>query len=379
MTISHAVCDTVVLIIEKDKFEIKDLDSFTPSASLVFRSRNCGTVSSYQNPSKKDLGEHNFKPCLTLTKSPRVGGMSTILKISMSLPKLIKGNNFEEVTDADFSEIIDKLQQKLQDMSVIVSKDTLINARVCKVDYAKNIILPRGVDCSLIISEIEHSEFSRSLDVGRSDYRDQGHCARIHCNGWELAIYDKIRDVCQAQKSDKRAFEKDSAYQGINLDAFNGMSVLRIETRLNSSDQIRKILSKVGEQVETLSFSALFSSRISSKINGYFWEQVKKNRKILALSQDNPELLFRRLASDFKPLQALQLMGLWCGLKCVGSRELKYILRKSVTIPKLVKKLKAMAAYSDWKEEIFEVIHDAIRENKALIIEENLHDRKYIV
>ena len=128
-----------------------------------------------------------------------------------------------------------------------------------------------------------------------------------------------------------------------------------------------------------MSFSALFSSRISSKINGYFWEQVKKNRKILALSQDNPELLFRRLASDFKPLQALQLMGLWCGLKCVGSRELKYILRKSVTIPKLVKKLKAMAAYSDWKEEIFEVIHDAIRENKALIIEENLHDRKYIV
>lgn len=32
-----------------------------------------------------------------------------------------------------------------------------------------------------------------------------------------------------------------------------------------------------------------------------------------------------------------------------------------------------MEAYSDWKEEIFEVIHDAIRENKALTIKGNLN------
>ena len=55
-----------------------------------------------------------------------------------------------------------------------------------------------------------------SLDVNQTDYRNEGHSYKWHCNSYEIVFYDKIKDLEKAKHSDKRAIEKDNAIQ-LNL------------------------------------------------------------------------------------------------------------------------------------------------------------------
>lgn len=55
-----------------------------------------------------------------------------------------------------------------------------------------------------------------SLDVNQTDYRNEGHSYKWHCNSYEIVFYDKIKDLEKARLSDKRVVEKDNAIQ-LNL------------------------------------------------------------------------------------------------------------------------------------------------------------------
>ena len=52
-----------------------------------------------------------------------------------------------------------------------------------------------------------------SLDVNQTDYRNEGHSYKWHCNSYEVVFYDKIKDLEKAKQSEKRAIEKDNAIQ----------------------------------------------------------------------------------------------------------------------------------------------------------------------
>lgn len=95
-----------------------------------------------QNPTSAELKQGIYKPRLTLTHRFNCSGRSErTLAIEFSIPKLLFGNNFDELTDKDFPAVIQKLQLILKDMGVHVFEDCLINAPVSLVHYSKNIPL----------------------------------------------------------------------------------------------------------------------------------------------------------------------------------------------------------------------------------------------
>ena len=69
-----------------------------------------------QNPTKEDERYGIYKPRLTLIR--RWDGTKGIitLKIEFSIPKLLFGNNFDELSDNDFSDTIKRLRERLLDM-----------------------------------------------------------------------------------------------------------------------------------------------------------------------------------------------------------------------------------------------------------------------
>jgi len=70
-----------------------------------------------QNPTPNELKQGIYKPRLTITKRiNRERNFEIPLKIEFSIPKLLYGNNFDEVTDADFPAVIQKLKTVLKDM-----------------------------------------------------------------------------------------------------------------------------------------------------------------------------------------------------------------------------------------------------------------------
>jgi hypothetical protein len=211
--------DTVVLTLPQESFTIINPDAFTPSAhwttaanAYVLR----GTTSK-QNPTKKELSLGIYKPRLTLFLTPcftplhtgtpasfdklRMSGSKplstskTLLKIELSLPKLFFGNNFEELTQKQFPDLVQKLCTALHTMGIATDVKTLASAPISGIHFSKNIPLTDGSIAYHYISKIKEANITLSLDINQTDYRNTGHSYKWHSNAYELVFYDKIRDL----------------------------------------------------------------------------------------------------------------------------------------------------------------------------------------
>jgi hypothetical protein len=213
--------DTIVLTIPKSKYIILDHNKFSPSTKGLFEPPyySLGSRSNFsckQNPTKKDYLSGIYKPRLTITKRVRRGGYVYPLRIEFSIPKLIFSNNFDEIQKDDFLKIIDTLKQRLKEMGMLIKKDDLVNAKVSAIHYCKNIALTDYTSCSMVINQLAKINLTKRLDLDKTSFRNEGQVIHYHSNSFEIAIYDKIKDLEQANVSEKRSIENDNQIQ-LNL------------------------------------------------------------------------------------------------------------------------------------------------------------------
>lgn len=329
--------DTVVLTLSSAEFTIVKPDNFKPSARWIFAEnlKKSRGIQSKQNPTKKELLANIYKPRLTLFN--RITAPNTceiMLKIELSLPKLFFGNNFDELRYKDFLPVLNKLALVLEQMGVIVTAQALAQAPVSSVHYSKNIALTDGSTPYHYINKLKEANIKLSLDVNQTDYRNDGHSYKWHCNSYEVVFYDKIRDLEKAKISNKRAVEKDSTLQfsiAKSLETRKKLEILRMEVRLNKRQKIKQLLQVLSIKSD-LSFKSLFKPAIAKKVLLYYLGQLEHKRSalidyrapsdkslLIALIFNNPEL---------GPRQILQLFGLRKALETITMRELRVMFAK---------------------------------------------------
>jgi hypothetical protein len=270
--------DTVVLTLDRPQFEVLQPDRFSPSARGVlsppyYPLGSRGNFACVQNPSKVDLQAGRYLPRLTLTKRKISSGFAQTLRIEFSAPKLIFGNNFDELETRDFAKVLIALHHALGDMGIYVSRDVLRKARISAIHYSKNIALTDYTTCFMVMSELDLIDLSSRLDLSRTDYRNKGHAVRYHANSFEVTFYDKLKDLEKARYSEKRAIERN---YGAQLEMLKGqqLEVLRVEARLGTRAKITRLMKRIGVDAEP-TFEALFSSDIAKSVLGHFWTNVR--------------------------------------------------------------------------------------------------------
>jgi hypothetical protein len=330
--------DTIVLSLNQTEFEITDMQKFSPSAQGLYAPPFYalgarGNFSCYQNPTKTELASGNYKPRLTLTKRKAHAGYAVTLRCEFSAPKLLLGNNFSELLDSDFTRLLDKLQSSLAGMGVRIKKDTLKQAEISAIHYSKNIPLVDYTSCAMILSELGKINLTQRLDLSKTDYRNSGHAIRYHANSYELAFYDKIKDMQQAQKNgSKRAIEDDYEVQrDLFAKASNQqpLEVLRMELRIGNRTKLKSLMQAVGI-TSTMRFESLFSQAISKKMLQHFWQKISQDMPMLALSGFKPEDIYHALLSETKgkakPAKLLQQIGALAIIQNVGMRGLHSLI-----------------------------------------------------
>lgn len=334
--------DTIVLLLTQDLFEITNPDLFTPSARWILNDKNYELrgISSKQNPTKKELAQGIYKPRLSLLQHPTpLSTPKTLLKIELSLPKLLFGNNFEELTQKQFPDLVQKLCTTLHTMGITTDFETLTNADVSGIHFSKNIPLTDGSIPYHYISKIEQANIKLSLDINQTDYRNTGHSYKWHSNAYEVVFYDKIRDLEQAKKSDKRSMEKDNTIQLHLYDAYFAeaskarplhnkkmFEVLRMEARLNNRRKIQQVLKKLNIKAQ-LTFKGLFKTNIARKVLLHYLDEIERARPpLLDFKANNTKSLLVTLIfnnPNLSPRQILQLYGLKLALDHISLRELR--------------------------------------------------------
>ncbi len=276
-----------------------------------------GVFKATANPSSgyKKLGV--YQPRLTYLERPTGKHMKSYeLSIELSLPKLMYGNNFSELSDSDFPEVIKRLSEVLKTTyDIWLFQHQIEQASVRKIDYSKNIVFTDQTPVSTIASNMRKAGISRVYDVQNTDFRNGGYVYHIHTNSLDIAIYDKVADLKQEKISPKRSIEKDGYTQFNLLDGLEKqkrVTVARFEIRFNGLRKIRSELKAIGNTCDT-TFKELFSLDISRKVLLRHWEALFDRIPKALLDTDTPEQLLLNIAKtnpEMKAREALAIMGM---------------------------------------------------------------------
>ncbi len=267
--------DTVVLIAQPTNFRIFAGNKFTPP----YDPRSTGRFLRHvQNPTKEDFLNGIYRPRLTLNRRPTASGFALTLKIECSLPKLLFGNNFDELMVQDLPLVIKTLGTRLREMGVWMTKEELLSCHVTAIHYSKNIVMTDGTTSSMLVNAIRKAQVPPKLELNEKEYRDSGYCIRWHANSYEVVFYDKKADLQKAKTTEKGRVEKDNLIQ---LSLFSDLKesvpfeVFRIEVRLTVS-KMKRLAEELAISRE-YTLESLFNKEQKKKVLMHFWHLAESN------------------------------------------------------------------------------------------------------
>lgn len=324
--------DTIAINLRQNDYIVHKPECFHPHAGAMTNPLfgNGSMIKCYYNPTKKEKAQ-GYLPRLTIYKKPYGDWVDAVwMKVEFSAPKLIFGNNFEELHGSqDFDNVISALLDALKRMGIETTREVLINAKVSAIHYSKNILLERDTPCSLLIQTLEKLDVSARLDLNQTDFRNSGQMAKYHASTYEIAIYDKVKDLEQASKyGAARGAETDYACQFEFLSLPKKPEVLRLEIRLKSK-KIKSLLATLGIKPKT-TLKELFCGNISRAVLMHYWEEITKGLYILNIDANGSEKLIDNIRSHFpskRPNSVLALMGFVRTCQDVGVRGARVLLR----------------------------------------------------
>jgi len=260
-------------------------------------------------------------------------------------------------------------------MGILIKDMDLIEAQVSTIHFSKNIVLTDYSTCSMVIKELAKINLTTRLDLDKTSFRNEGQVIHYHCNSYEIAIYDKIRDLEQTKVSEKRSIESDNLIQlnlFSDLKKIKPFEVLRVEIRLNTKNKIRQVLKSVDVNIE-LTFKNIFNPNISKKVINNFWQYIEKDISINSINIESPSNLLETIVSgnkDIKYSKALKLLSVIMIAQEVGFRTLRNILnlngKKNDYWYSLLKELRELNFPKDQKFQTITEISKSIRNFEPL-------------
>jgi hypothetical protein len=303
--------DTIAISLPERSFRIKHQDRFTPHAVTImhptFTTRNFCKAT--YNPTKVER-EKGYHPRLTLIRRAYGSARGIWLKIEFSAPKLLFGNNFEEISAIqELSTVIDLLLKRLQSMGIETTKAALRAAQVNAIHYSKNILLERETPTYLLIQALEKLDLSQQLDLTQTDFRNSGQMVKYHASGYEIALYDKVKDLEQVSKyGEKRGIENDYCDMPMLCQHLRKPEVLRFEIRLGTR-KLKSLLKTLNiEHDNTL--TSLFSADISRAVLLHYWGIITQSLYLMNINTSDTERLIYAARKAFPRKQIGKIMEL---------------------------------------------------------------------
>lgn len=323
----NIMIDTIKLLIPIYDPMVLRRGAFAPmSIEQIANSR--GLARTYLNPSKLYAKQGKYMPRLTLHRRPRGNVVHWQLAVEFSAPKMLFGNNFDELVEDDLEALLTAIQDTLFELlGYKFFKHQLAAAEIGAWHPSKNIVFLNYTSSQTILNTISKLDISRVYDLQKTDFRD-GHVVHIHCNSLDIAFYDKMADLRKAKLSDKRALEKDNLIQ-LNLldelEEYRPLEVFRYELRFVGRASIKRAY----PELEKWTLETMFKKQLCQNILIQHWNKLTRSVDILALDVKQPfELLQNYLEEndDTTPQGALAAVAAMTIISQVGASGLRNTL-----------------------------------------------------
>lgn len=205
--------------------------------------------------------------------NPMAGCRCYVYKIKASLPKLLYGNNVLEISEAQFDEIVELLYSKilLLNLPTNMSKSDVKSARVVRVDFGKNVMLPGSVSLREVIEMLARSEHKLSSKYAQVQYRN-GNLYREHIEERAVIVYDKLAEFCTNTPSPKSEVEK----LLVSAKKTNLFQIARVEVQIQTTKQLKIELKSLGLDPDCVTLSNIFSKDLAKSMLLKHWGNITK-------------------------------------------------------------------------------------------------------
>lgn len=200
---------------------------------------------------------------------------NTHLRIEFSVPKLIYGDNLNELVDAQFDAVIEALRERLEHLGVSMPTPMLRGAEVRVLHYSKNFTLTAGYSASFVIGELTKVNLNKHFDLTRVKYIE-GESVNFYTSAHSFIAYDKVAEISNARKFTP---EKERLMKQIELlrQHPDGFEVLRLEVRLSRYYKLQSLFKTLGYPPHP-TFADVFSTAKSQAVLMHYWQTlVAKN------------------------------------------------------------------------------------------------------
>jgi hypothetical protein len=323
--------DTVVLNIPKEQIR-EIVDGTAQRWDLQSKTSNYRKLT--KNP-PRGLSDGVYRPRLTgMERNVGRGQKISFVRVEFSAPKLLFGNNLEELTDKDFELAVERLHQRLLEYGLVVSKQSIRNAAVTTFHPSKNIALTGGYTASMVSRELAKININKKFDLQKTSFRNDGQSLQGWTQAHSIVVYDKIADLAQNKK---KAIDKDQApkqlvlFEKIKAEQ-PSLEVLRLEIRLTQKQKINAIFKGLGLPPNP-TFEQVFKKDVCQKIVQSYWNTLVEGENLFLFgAESNPKNLLKRVLRQNPKMQAKNAVYL-VGLNALcndegGIRELRSILAK---------------------------------------------------
>ncbi|MFA5107839.1 MAG: hypothetical protein WC497_06000 [Patescibacteria group bacterium] len=271
------------------------------------QARGAGYTKYVKNPTAKDKLAGLYLPRLTGIMR---GKADKSVRIEFSAPKLLFGNNLEELRDEDFPRVVATLSERLRLMGIRVFTAHLEQAEVMAFHPSKNVALRDGYTSAGAIAELGKLNPHGRMDLTKATYTN-GAAIHIYSVAHSLVFYDKVADLNQPKK---RAVDKDKApkQQGLIKTLGPHTEILRVEVRLCQKRKVIEAMKKCGK-TGRIAFRDVFSETVCGGILRRYWKEFTEGSygRLLASTCSPERLLAKAIASGLKPKEAVYLVGLY--------------------------------------------------------------------
>lgn len=322
--------DTVILRINKNNFAI------SPSAEPCFsqsirpildESIKTGRFveTTYQLP--QELRQTGlYFPRFSIIKARRHGGYAIFAHIKFSAPKILFGNNFDELTGSELEQVCEALSERLRTMGIIVCPKTLASAAVSTIHYGKNIPFTDYTTASQIIRDLAKCDTTIRKHHNTRDYAGGGEALYLQTKTSGLIVYDKVQEL-KTTRHKKGRFEEDNQCQFYILDQLQTpFEVVRIEARLQKPEVIRNTFNRCNIDPHNSRFCDLFSQDIARVILiDYFSPFMAGQNKLVGIRSSLKEFVakLKRGSPKTSPRNLLMIAGVKALLDEDGYRDIR--------------------------------------------------------
>ena len=262
-------------------------------------------ISTLFNPGKSIAKNTIYTPTYIGEKYLVNGEANFCLGIELSLPKLLFGNNVEELAPGEesLSKILNCLSAAiLRDIGMKYSSDELLRSEVVKLHVGKNFIFDDPGAPTFIIDTLYKSRADRICDNSKVKYENLGSAFKMHTNNKEAIYYDKKKDLEKSFRSLKRAIDQTTTDEAKKEDSpidqllsDNSSGILRLEVRLNKRRLIRQAFPSIGND---LSFKNVYLNAPVMQYLKLQWAKATENISMVRLGKTDVCTSFEAVAAN---------------------------------------------------------------------------------